>query len=397
MATGLVRNNSIFALKEESTEGTYAPPAATTDYLQALEGFSFKPSREVLDRSIITASPGREAPKMGVKASQASIPVEFRGSGVEGGDVDFSLLLKGALGTSRSASTTTTTKAVGNTSTVLQIEDADISKFAVGDMVVVKKSGQYEMRPISAVDTTIGAATITFPFALDGGAPGASVVVSKFLTYLTAAVGHPHMSLSAYWANEIRDSLIGGMVTSMALENWAPGKLANWSFGLEGLSFDRIDGAAPHTPAYDTGTPPVILNACVWRDGLDTRVSQLGVNVSNVLGFLTDSCSSNGRRAARVKEREISGSFNPYMDDADVDHFTDWVAGTQFSLFAYAYNPSAVAGQGEMGSFVGIWLPQCVAIDFAPNEADGIMVNDIGFRATRGSNGTQEEMYLGLV
>jgi hypothetical protein len=397
MATGLVRNTSIFGLEAESTEGTYVAPSGTGKYLQVMEGVDIKPSREVLDRSLITSSPGREAPKMGMKGAQATIPVEFRAEGTEGTAPDFDKLLLGALGAQRSAATTTTTKASGNTSTVLQIEDADISKFAVGDMVVVKKSGQYELRPISAVATGAGVATITFPFALDGGAPGNSVVVSKFQTYYTADTGHPSLSFTAYWANQIREAVIGAKVVSMALENWGPGKLANWNFGLDALTFTRIDGAAPHTPAYDTGTPPVILNACLFRDGVATPVNKMDLSLTNELGFMSSTCSDNGKTGSRVKSREIKGTFNPYMDDTTVTDFDAWVAGTIFSLFAYAYNPSGTAGQGAMGSFVGIWLPNCVSLDCQAAEVDGIMVNNIPFRATRGANGTLEEMYLGLV
>lgn len=397
MATGIIKGNTIVGLTEEVTEGTYVAPSSTTTYLQVLDGIDVKPARELIDRALITSSPGKPTPRLGIKTCSASVPIEFRASGVEGGDVDGGSLLKGALGATRAVATNTTTKASAHSSTVIKIEDADISKFAVGDMVLVKQTGAHEVRPISAIATGAGVATITFPFALTNGAPANSVVLSKYTTYYTAATGHPSLSLSTYWANEIRSALIGGKVTSMSLEGFEPGKVASLNFGLEGLSFTEINGAAPHTPAYDTGTPPIILNACVWRAGVLTAVNSLGLQLSNELGFVTSTCSANGRTSARVKGRELSGTINPYKDDTSVTYFDDFVAGTEFSLFAYAYNPSSTAGEITMGSVVAIWLPQCVTTEYHVGEVDGILADELSFRATRGSAGTSEECYIGLI
>lgn len=397
MATGLIRANSLFAVKQEVTEGTYVAPAAATDYLQVLDGFDMKPSRAVIDRSLVTTSPGRETPRLGMKSVQATLPVEFRGAGVEGDETDFASLFKAALGNERQNTTAVTARAGSNTSTSILIADADIGKFAVGDLVVVEQTGAYEMRPISAKTTGAGTATISFPFALTNGAPSSGVTVSKFTTFFTADSGHPSLSLSYYLANEIRSAAIGCRVNTMALENFAPGKVASWKFGLEGVNFTQIDGVAPQTPTYDTGTPPLILNACVWRAGVLTTINQLGLTLQNDLGFLTSTCSANGKTGSRIKSREITGTLNPYMDDTSTTYFDDWVAGTEFSLFAYAYNPASTAGQFTLGSAIGIWLPQCITVDYHAENLDGIIAEGLGFRATRGAQGTAEEMYLGLV
>jgi hypothetical protein len=397
MATGLIKANSIFGLEVESTEGTYVAPSAATSYVQLLEGFEFKPSREVIDRGLITASPGRETPRLGMKSVTAQMPVEMRASGTEGAEPDFDYLLKGALGSRRQNTTAVTARAGVNTSTVILIEDADISKFAVGDMVLVKASGAHELRPISARATGAGVATITFPFALTAGAPASGVGLSKFSTYYTADTGHISISASYYWANEIRQAAFGCKVSSMSVDNFKTGKVPGLGFTLDGVGFTDINGVAPHTPTYDSGLPPMILNACVWRAGVLTPINDLTLGLKNELGFLTSTCSANGKTGSRVKSREIKGSINPYMDDTTTTYFDDWIAGTEFSLFAYAYNPSSTTGEITMGSVVGIWLPQCFTEELSTADLDGILVNGIGFRATRGAAGTSEEMYLGLV
>lgn len=396
MATGLIKQNTIIGIKEESTEGTYAPPAAATDYMTPLEdGFEWNPAREVIDRGLLNASPGKETPRLGIKSVTGALPAEFRASGTEGGDVDHGLLLKGALGAKRSGVTKTSTTA--NTSTQINLTDGDGANFAVGDIVVIKRAGMHEARPITAVSTTPGSNSITLAFALANGAPPDGTVVSAFTTYYTAAIGHPPLSLSYYYANEIRAAAIGSKVNSMSLDNWQTGQVASLNFGFEGLTFTQVDGAAPHTPTYDTGIPPIILSACVYRNGVAIDINAMGLSLANTLGFITSTCSPNGRTKSRVTEREITGNINPYKDDTSVAYFDDWVAGTEFSLFAVAYNPSSTTGEFTMGSVVGLWLPQCFTTEYGVGDVESILTDDLSFRATRGAQGTSEEMYLGLI
>lgn len=394
MATGVILNNSILGIEEEVTEGTYVAPSGTGKYCQFLEGLDFTPSREIIDRALVDSSIGKETPRMGIKSAAGSIPVEFRANGTAGAEPDFGSLIKSALGNVRNA-TATTSKNASHSATEIEIENADISKFAVGDIVMVKESGVYELRPISAIDTTPGSCSITFPFALDGGAPANSVVVEAFRTYYPANTGHPSLSLSRYIGNTIRQALIGARVTSMALENFAAGQVASLNFGVEALNFTHVDGAAPHTPVYDAGLPPIILQACVWRDGVELELPALSLSLANTVAFLTDTCNANGRSQGRVTSREITGTINPYTDDTSVDHFDDWVAGTEFSLFITAYNPTSTAGEFE--DAVAIWLPQCIATEFKIGDQDGVAVNEIGFRATRGAAGTSDEMFMGFI
>ena len=396
MAIGLIKQNTIIGIESESTEGTYVAPSASTSYITPLsDGFESSPAREVIDRGLLNASPGKETPRLGIKSVSSALPVEFRASGIEGADVDHGLLIKGALGATRSGVTKNTSGV--STSTVLALADGDGANFNIGDIVVVKRSGLHEARPITAVSTTPGSNSITLAFALDNGAPPTTTPISAFKTYYTSASGHPSLSLSYYWGNEIREGAIGSKVTSMSLDNYQTGQVASLNFGLEGLSYSHIDGAAPHTPAYDTGLPPIILSACVYRNGVAMSLNAFGLSLSNTLGFLTSTCSANGRISSRVTDREITGTINPYKDDTSVAYFTDWNAGTEFSLFALAYNPSSTTGNFDMGSVVGVWLPQCFTTEFKVGEVEGILADEMGFRATRGAQGTSEECYMGLI
>lgn len=398
MSTGVIRDNSLIGIEEEVTEGTYVAPSAATSYVQPLsDGWEFVPLRADLERSVLSASIGHATPRKGLKSCTAKIPVEFRASGTEGGDVDFASLLKGALGARRTIATTTTTKSSGNTGSVLGIEDADISKFNVGDVIVIKESGAHWPCAITAKSTGVGTATITVSPAKPSGSFSNSVVIAKSTVYYTANSGHPALSASFYQGNEKRFAGMGMKVASMSVDNFQAAGLASLAFGLEGLNYSVADGAAPHTPTYDSGSPPTILQACLYLAGTEYRISQFGLSLANTLAWLTSTCSSTGRDKSRVTERKITGSINPYMDDTTTTLEDLLTNGTEFSLFISAYTPSSTAGEMTFGSCVGIWLPQCIVSEGKIGDVDGISTNDINFLATRGSDGTSEELYMGFI
>jgi len=257
MAIGVVRNTTVIGLMEEVTEGTYLAPAAATNYVQPLaDGFELAPSKELIERNILTSSIGKVSPRVGQKSVSASLPVEYRASGIEGGQTDFDLLLKGALGARHDVTTQTTSKAAVHTSTLIQIEDADISKFAVGDALVILETGAHHVCAVASRVTTPGSASITVTPAKASGIFTSAVAISKSTTYYPANSGHPALSLSYYWGNTIREAAVGCKVTQLSVDNFTTGQIATFNFALEGLSFSEVDGAAPHTPTFDSGSSP---------------------------------------------------------------------------------------------------------------------------------------------
>jgi hypothetical protein len=398
MATGITKNTTIIGVEEESTEGTYVAPQATTSYIQPLEdGFDLTPAREKIDRGILTNSIGRATPRLGIRTVTAALPVEFRASGVEGGDVDFAALLKCALGARRAIAANNTTKSSGNTGSVLQIEDADIADYAVGDIILIKEAGGHHICAVASRTTGTGTASITVTPTKASGSFSNSVVISKSTTYYTANSGHLPLSLSYYWANEVRQTAMGCKVASLSLDNFTTGQVASLNFGLEGLGYDETNGAAPHSPAYDSGIPPIILGACVHRDGTRIEINQFGLSLANTLAYLTSTCNENGRSGSRVVQREITGTLNPYKDDTSTTNHDAFDAGTEFSLFIKAYNPSSTPGEAVMGSAIGIYLPKCIAVETKVADQDGILTDEISFQAVRGTDGSTEEMYIGFI
>jgi hypothetical protein len=397
MATGLTKNTSVIGIEKEVVEGTYIAPTAATSYVQPLaDGFELTPSREKIARTILTNSIGKPTPRLGMRSVASAIPCEFRASGVEGADVDFALLLEGALGAKRSIASTTTTKA-GNTGSVLQIQDADIAKFNVGDIVVVKEAGAHHPCAITAKTSTAGAASVSIVPSKASGSFSDNVAISKSQMYLTANANHPSLSVSLYWANEILQKAIGCKVTSLSVDNFSTGQVAAFNFALEGLNYGEADASAPHSPSYDSGIPPIMLGAKVFQAGQAIDINKFGLSVANTIGFLTAATIDSGKAKSRITERTITGSFNPYKDDTSTANMTTFDQGTEFSLFVWAANPSAVAGELAMGSVVGIYLPKCTLTEAKVGNQNGILTDDLSFQAGRGSDGASEEMFIGLI
>lgn len=396
MATPIAKNASVVGLMEEVTEGVYVAPAAATNYIQVLDGIESNPAKETVERAVLSASIGKVAPRAGLESVSGSIPVEMRASGTEGAAPQYGLLLEAALGAERAIGARITTKLVGNTASALQIQDADIGSLNLYDVIVVLESGAHHVCYVSAKDSTPGAAFVTVTPSKPTGVFSGNVQISKNKMYYTANSGHPTFSLSTYWANEITQKAIGCRVSTLALANFSTGQIANWDVSFDGLTFDRVDGAAPHTPSYHSVLPPIVVsNACVYQNGTALKVNNVDFSVANTVAFVEEICA--GRTSSRITERVVTGSMNPYMDDTSVAQFTLFDASTGYSIFMWAANPSGVAGEFELGSVCGVVLPNCVTTEMPTGDIDGLLTDEISFSVNRGGAGTTEEVYIGFI
>lgn len=142
----------------------------------------------------------------------------------------------------------------------------------------------------------------------------------------------------------------------------------------------------------------MILSACLFKDGVDVPINTFGLQLENTLGFQTSTCSPNGKVGSRITERVITGTLNPYMDDASSPFFDLFDALTEFSIFIRAYIPSSVSGEVVLGSVVGIWLPKCIVTEYKKGDLEGLITDEVSFRAVRGASGdANEEMYIGFI
>lgn len=392
----IARNTTKVAVEIETTEGTYVAPTGATSFVQTLaDGFELTPSKELLERNIFAGSLGKPVPRTGTRSVTGSIPCEARANSTAGSAPEVNALLMSAMGTRRQITTTVTTKASGNTDDTLQIEDADISKFAVGDIILVKESGEYHVSPITAVDSTGGAANITLLVALPSGNFSNSVVIEKSTIYSLAESGHKSLSITKYLGDAIRETAFGCKVNSMALSSFATGQLPQFDFGFEGLNFANSLTAPAYTPSYDTSLPPIVLSAGAYIDGSLITVNEVSFSLENTLGFATSISEANGKSSSRFTGRSVTGSLNPYKDDGSIANFEKFRDNTQFSLFGYAMNPTASAG--EFGQIIAFYMPACLITEYTEADADGLAQEQIAFTASRGTAGTTNELYLAFI
>lgn len=391
-----VKKNTAYGVEIEVTEGTPVAPSSASKFVQVLtDGSEVKGSKELLDRNIFTSSIGKTSPRVGQTDAGATLATEARASSTEGSAPEINPLMMSAMGNKRTISTTTTTKASGNTATVLQIEDADISKFTVGDIVMTKGSGAFHVSPIASKTSGAGTATITLLAPHPSGDHADSVVVSKSTTYIPADSGHASLTISKYIEGTVLEQVRGAKVTSLSLENFSTGQLPSLKFELGALGLSKSVSAIPYTPSYDSSLPPIVLDARLYMDATAIDVNEISFQLDNALGFETSIAATNGRVASRATERSIKGSFNPYKQDNSVANWTKFEANTAFSLFAYAKVPTATPG--EFGQVVAVYMPNCIITEVAEADADGLLQENISFSANRGTTGAIPEIYIAFI
>jgi hypothetical protein len=391
-----VRNTTKLAVEEETTEGVYVAPTASTSYVQTLDsGLDIKPAKALLERKIFTGTIGKVTPRTGERSVTGAVPTECRTNSVEGSAPEFNSLINSAMGSQRQNTTVITTKATGNTGSTLQLLDADIVKVEVGDIVLIKEAGAFHVSPIISKTTGTGSGSITLLVPKPAGSFSNSVTIAKFTTYTVAESGHKSLSLTKYVDDAICEKAIGCRINKLELQNFATGKIPNFNFGFEGLNFDRLLESPAYTATFDSALPPIVLDGRAYMDGTAIVVNDIALSMENTAGFSTSISSPNGKVASRIVSRKITGSLNPYQMTNNIDNFTKFVTNTEFSLFAYAKNDSGVAG--EFQNVVAVYLPKCLITQVGEADAQGLVQQTLTYQASRGADGLTNEIYMTFI
>ena len=392
MTIGVIGNESTLALMVEVTEGVYVAPTSGTDYVDPLaDGLEMNKSREELTRDLLGGSVEAEASRVGVAEASGTIPLEFKASATEGDAPQaLDVSLRSLLGGKRQI-TADQTSSTGHSSTVITF--ADTSAFSVGDIVLVKEAGAFEARPISAITTNT---SITFPFALDNGAPSDAVVVAQCTTYYSDTSNAVTMSAEHNLGSAaIKQKVTGLRAVSGSIENYSAGSIPSMSFSVQGLDIERLDEDADFAPdlAQD-GLPPVALEACFWLNGTKLSYTELGLNIENTVSTIADACAASGKIGSRITEQVTTLSVNPYLDDSDLTNtWNKFNANDTVSSFFYAFNPSAV--DGEFSECVAGWLPQGKITETPISDVDGILAEAVTVKAFKSLG--SDSVFLGFV
>jgi len=369
MADDVILNESSVAMVVQSTALTYAAPSSGTDYIQVTsEAKPFSKNREAIERDTLSGTVETEATRVGIPEVSGSIPIELLASATAGSaPQNADVQLRAMLGGKKVEATKTATAA---TSTVITFAS---HSFTAGSCVKVLESGAHEIRPISAVTAT----TITFPFALDNGAPSATVVVEAVTTYYSDTTSAVNLSCEWNVGNEIQQQITDLTPASMTLSGWEAGKPAALEFSYEGVGLERSNASQSYTPDFTADAePPVALSACLWLNGSSTSYNELGLSVENELAPKPDACQANGKAGSpRIKKQKCSFNANVYADDTLLTTWDLYNDNNDISVFYYIYNPSATAG--EFDEAIAFWMPQGRVTAHPFGEIEGFVSDEL--------------------
>jgi len=263
-----VKDNTVYAVEIEVTEGTYVAPSADTSYVQTLsDGAELVPAKETLERNVLNGSIGKTTPLTSTRSSTGSLPVEMRAGGGGGSAPEYDKLLRAGMGLRRTvlpAAVDATDSGGTHTTTRAYLPDSEAGVWAIGDILTVKRAGAYHTSPVIATSDTPGDVYIDILIPM-GSAFIDTDALCAVTTYVTANSGHPTLSISKYIEAAILEQATGARVSSISLENFTTGQLANFNFGFEGLDWATSVTAQPHTPAFNDTQPTIILNACLFQ------------------------------------------------------------------------------------------------------------------------------------
>ena len=380
MAIGVVTNESSLALVAEVTEGTYVAPSSGADYVEVLEGgLEFNKTREELERNLLSSTVEGEASRVGIADVTGTVNVELKANATEGdAPQSMDILMRSLLGGKRQITSDQTS---GTSHTATRINFADTSDFQIGDCVLVKETGAFEVRPISDISAN---SYIEFPIALENGAPSDNVVVTQVTTYYHDTTNSITFSAEHNIGSEaIMQQVAGLRAVSASFENISVGQVPNVSFAVQGLDLDRLDQDASYSPTFSDGLPPVTLSSCAWIGGTKRAYTELTLNIENTVNYIQSACDEDGRIGSRITDQTVTAAINPYLDSSNLDEWNDFNNNDDTSLFWYSYNPTGTAGEFE--EVVAFYLPQAKITAAPVADLDGIATQALEMKAFRSS------------
>ena len=243
------------------------------------------------------------------------------------------------------------------------------------------------------VSVSVNGATATV-FTFNATTPGANVfaTTAELVALLNGVAG-----LTATTLDNIEVSLVSSLKENGSI-----------SIDLESSTgtnpFDKFNILLTAIPATSASLPPVILQACVYQNDARIIVNEVAFTVENSLGYITSTCDINGRISSRVTSRATTGTFNPYKtvsldgDQTEADtlaQFNLFNNNTPYSLFLYAGNPTAVAG--EFSEIVAYYMPSCLSTEIPEGDADDVLQYNISFTASSGPTGGDADIIVAYV
>ena len=204
---GLIRS-SIFSVKEEATEGVYAPPVAGSDFVPLRPGNTSNFEPELLNSDELLNDIGASKGSIGKESVSGSHPAYLKHSGVEGQEPEVGILYESLFG-SKVVNATEYDTVSGSTVSVIKVGSGEGALFSQGQALLIKDSVGYSIRNIGSISGD----DLTLNFNVTS-APAVGINLGKAVLYESVALGHKSFSTNKYLGNGHAVEVSAGNQTS---------------------------------------------------------------------------------------------------------------------------------------------------------------------------------------
>lgn len=373
----ITKDFTLVAVKEETTEGTFAEPA-NGDYFETLEdGATVTKTRETKERNILTGDRMRQDLRLSTRDAELEVPVEMKAGSAEGLAPKYQPFFH-SFGFKNRGLANTVTSGEDHTTTKLYISNSDLSKFKKNDIILVKQAGAYHTTPIADI-LSDGGGDYLVPLVPFASAPSDNVIIAKSQCLALDKTQNKTLSFKRVMeGNRVVDNISGNRTSSIELQNWSTGEYASWLFKTMGLDYtEKVEASALSiSPTYDNSNPPLILSACIYKNGVKITANEFTLTMEQTVSMKTSTCAENGKVSSRATGKyNITGSINPYKEQDSLPWTLD---ESEFSVFVRAYNPTGV--DGEYKEVCAVFLPLCKATEIEQADVEGLMADQVTFK-----------------
>lgn len=368
---------SKLGIEIEDTEGTYKAPQGDTSFIETLEdGATIEGTREKKDRNVLSGDRIRRNFRLSGKNVSSSVPVECKASDEIGSKPKYAEMFEAA-GFGVSGLSARITSGTSNTVSVINVSST--ANLNVGDLVLVKES-ELSSNPdhISPIASIVTDTSITLLIPADNPFSDNVELEKSSILKLDKSVNKTLSLTKIYEGDETEMRAVGCRTSNISLNNFTTDEYPNWAFDLVGLNFEDVLNSSSFNPQYEESAPPLILGACVYKGSSKLQLNEFSMAIQNNVSIKKSTCAENGNVSSRGTGKYIvSGSLNPYKKQDAIDFKLD---ESEFSLFGYAYNPSA--NDGEKTQVFAFYIPKVRLTTKVDGDVEGIMVDSLGFEAT---------------
>lgn len=374
MTYQIKRNKRVY-VKQETTpftseKASHAGADAVNCKYDAVE---LNPTQETIENMLIAngINPGKN--EKGLKGSTGSISVYLKAMGTEGNKPEWSPLMEATLGATPDETATQNLDHTSATSTTTTLEFDTAPNFKVGQHVLIKEAGSFQIAPVESV----GANNIVLAYALDT-APADGTAIGAVTTWNTKSEPTPFTMSQDIEKGSATESAFGNVVTSYTLSSVTAGQQPFQDYTFEGLGYSRDLTDLGLTPEYDTANAPVVKSACLvnTETGEKYDFSEFGLTIENTWQLITDACQENAKVGYKLVGRTVTGSFNPNKTTDSVEHWTNFDENVSYGLSIALKVPTAT---GEFGDCVCVYVPNVQTSNLTEGE-DGVLKDNVEFR-----------------